>query len=287
MTKPFEIGRAEYDELDALDRKFALNGIPNNSRSMAVLPEFCRSHNLQFVMPMPPVLKAISDFYSKHFSGPKAVGPVFYTGFAHYIDNAYRVDVPVNLGAVKFNLFDNTNMTKQQRFRLAQNSKDLEDFETAAVCAYDIGATVLGFSDFVLPKSRAKELFMLAAFQNQASAVVLTAGAMQSAVLQSASLAFELAVKSLMSNLGAEDDEIRKIGHKLVGGLDWLESAGLEDAKLLKPKAKLMPNYVESRYELARESRLELLELSSAAQAAVAFCARNLTSKSIADFQAT
>jgi len=124
----------------------------------------------------------------------------------------------------------------------------------------------------------------MAALHNQAMATTLANASDARGAVQSALIAAELAVKSVLSRDGQSDDEIRRsIGHDLSRArsrfCEVADFTELQFSELIEP----LPDFVQSRYLLAESNRADLKLICRSAQKMVAVAAICHSGKDIRD----
>lgn len=277
MSGSFEFGAGELARFEELDRRFTEEGVRPHARGFRVVQQFCRERNIFFSIPANPLVDELDKIYKTYFSAPKVAGSGFYGGMSFFLDHVYRVEIPMVLGQVSLSLKDLANLTDHQLSRIQRDSSAMEKFSDSAFDAVDIGAAALQFNGFEIAGDREKELLLKAAYQNQATTAILTGAYLSDAIVQTSVVAFELALKSVMVNSGATEQDLRRVNHNLDVGIDFLAERGIGNFETYKELRSAMPAMVKDRYTITERSLSEKIEIARCSQAAVSLAVRHLT----------
>jgi hypothetical protein len=201
-----------------------------------------------------------------------------HTGISCHLDMFYRVDFPLVYGEVELNFLAHNSANENQLSRIFSRGEEGELFLKGVLEVFDIGGCLHNYEGFSQPDGLAMKYFRMASFHNQAMAVALCGNVSLAGAVQSSLLCAELAVKAGLFHLGKDEDFARnKVGHNLKVAVQELVAVGKIDQTEIESRIRILPDFVSSRYEERRWTRLELVAIASAAQAILAMIARMMS----------
>lgn len=228
-----------------------------------------------------PFIERVSALHRQFYRKSDLTAGI-YSGLACHLDMFFRVKVPIIFGAVKFDLFDATDITEYQRARLNINKLEENQFIDAAIDVFDIGGCLMPFDKFSQPQGEAGSYYQLSALHNQAAAATAIGAYDLRGAVQSALLCAELAIKAALLMVGKDSNFIKNsIGHNLKRALPHLrQDARFEVDEMEELLAKL-PDFVISRYKNEHRTRVEIAEIVLSAQRILALVARGYSQHSM------
>ena len=277
MSGSFEFGDEELARFEELDRRFMEEGVRPHARGFSVVHQFCKERNIFWSIPANPLVDELNRIYENYFSAPNVADSGFYGGMSFFLDHVYRVEIPMVFGQITLNLKDLANLTDHQMTRIQRDPSAVAKFSDSAFDAVDIAAAVLGFNGFAIDGNRERELLLKAAYQNQATTAILTGAYLSDAIVQTSVVAFELALKSVMVNSGATEEDLRRVGHNLDLGIDFLADRGVLIFEAYRELRSAMPAMVKDRYTISERTLSEKCEIARCSQAAVSLAVRHLS----------
>jgi hypothetical protein len=256
--------------LEAEDESFA-EGHDPKSRSLDVPSRVMRKLGyFGYVMTGPGVPQVFQRIRSIHrgLYRPRDVGAgALHGGFFAFRGIYCQFHIPIMFGTVAIDPFNLTDLTENQLNWLASRETDLNRFIAQFADVFDFAGGAYGLADYQVPPREAHELFYLAGFQLQAAAAALCAAYDVRGAIQSSLIGTELALKGGLLAAGANQADLKAIGHNRSKAADEFAKAYSSfNVDQVHAAMRVMPPYVENRYSAAQPNRFETGEIAMSAQ---------------------
>lgn len=270
------------EDLLRLDRQYAEAGVAFHARPMRAALDLLRNEFVLGVGGNPEVQK-IESAYQRLIPEVNTTWPGMGIGFATSLDRVRKVVVAVTYGQCAISLDKGLGFSSREDWlRWCRNDREIAAANAFAFA--DLYDLTYGLDD--LKQSNAASNYWYMALSNlEDVANILTSGFSVASVLQPICLTAELAMKGALIYLGDDPKALgrRDIGHRHVVLAERL--AGMRshrDDALIASIVSKLPDYVSSRYEDARLTRLDVVRLALGVQFIAASTVRRVTSRDFA-----
>jgi len=241
VSKPYPTG----DEIAAMDRKLAAEGVPVTERANQAMLEWIRTPPYsEQPTPLTPIGRWFENAWRElHPSVSQQDRPFMYLAVSA-LGVSYRCDPPIVFGSTSIDTMSLVKITKMESERIFANSPR---------AWWEMYYQVLDAVDIWLNRidsgSGGYEGLSVAFSQLEASARQLVACSPDASLPQSIALIAELSIKGALFAAGYSKRELQKIGHDLLlstKALCEISKLG-SNSDLIRASASIPP-YVQSRY---------------------------------------
>lgn len=256
--------------IDRLDREACASGISPSARSIKVVMAACQKLGIQFSLGGPKNLD-IERLFGMHSALYRTVdlgmGNIF-SGLATHLDLFFRVEFPIIFGTVQLDILKLVDITDNQYKRMLEKKEDRNAFHSHIVDVWDIGATLSNLDPRPIGNELANGMFRKSALHMEAATAATVNLFKYEGAIQSALLCAELAIKAAYSMItGCDEDHLKdQVGHKLLRALPVISQDTRFNIKNLQERIDILPDFVKSRYDARKWSRLETGKIAIAAQ---------------------
>lgn len=266
----------------AADDEALAEGDEPKQRTLSVLPKVMQKLGYtSFIMAGAaalPIVKRIVDLHGKLYrSVDVGVGGV-HGGVFMFRDIFVRVSIPIIYGSVSIDPIALGEFSPNQVRWLHSRPKEFHAYLDQFTDIMDFAGAIAPFAGYASLSKAPLEVLWLSAFQLQAAAAALTAAFDFRGAVQSALIGAELALKSGLTFVGANDKQKRDHGHNLGSAAKTFSrtQTGFDLDRVLSAITKL-PAYVANRYSPAQPSRIETGHIVMGAQYIAAEVVRQMT----------
>lgn len=186
--------------------------------------------------------------------------------------------IPFIFGRVGIDPFALCDLTDDQKRWMAARPADIDAFCDSFADVFDMAGAKMQMGDYGIPPAESRPLLGLAAFHLQAASATLRSAFDERGSVQSSILASELVLKAALLGGGADESELKGLGHDLQALIDAVgDSWSTFETEQVKVRAATLPPYVANRYSEQQPSRQEAGEIVMASQFVAGAVARALT----------
>lgn len=263
---------ALLNALKAADDLHFAEGIEPSARSLLNVGKALEGFGIHTVLMgvgASPVAERARKLNDQLFARKELETGGMHLGAFLFRDMFCRLYAPIAFGQCAIDFFQMVDLSDVQKVWLADTPAELACFTDQAADILDFG---YGWQEFGHGRSvdpRSIDLIWRAHVQLEAAAATATSAYDFRGTVQSALLGAELALKAGLAAHGVSDKELasRDIGHNLSVAAQRLGAfEPLLDVARIQRVAALMPDFVQSRYNLPPPSRVETGHILMGAQ---------------------
>ena len=226
----------------------------------------------------PPLLKRIEGLQGRLYRPRDVAAGGVHGGAFMFRGIATSVHVPIIYGRVRLVPYDCCDLSATQidwlRSTPGQDRAYLENF-----ChLFDFAGCLQPMSGYGSVPESALPMLQLSALQTQGAGATLCAAFDERGAVQSALMAAELSMKGALVGAGADDSELRRLGHdfaKLARGVG--EAYAHFEFEEAMEEVRNLPELVPNRYSAEQPGRNETGSIVMSSQAIAGAVARALT----------
>lgn len=271
------------DDLRRLDAKFASEAVAFHARPLRAAMELLGPGFVMGVIQNPEI-DEITKAYERLFPGSGANWPGMGIGLAAVGDRVRRLTAPVVMGTCKVE-FDAVLGFDQHRDFEQWCHADQRTAARAYFAVADLLDLTYGLNELQGQSQLADRFWKMACSNLEDATSILANGFALASVVQPICLLAELSLKGALAAIGLDERTLRfkPYGHDHVALAQRLvaERPHRDDALMLAV-ANALPDFVDSRYDDAGLTRLQLVELALGAQFMAASTVRRFSSRDMA-----
>ena len=193
-----------------------------------------------------------------------------------------HVFVPLFFGASNIDPFEFCDLLPQQIEWLRSYPEQERAYVVNFCNLFDFTACLFPMGDYGRAPESALPLLQLAAFQTQSAGATLCAAYDSRGAVQSALVAAELSMKAALAGAGAEEDELKDLGHDLMNLAKAMGNTyETFELSTVIEHVRVLPQLVPNRYSPEQPKRNETGSIVMSSQAIAGAVARVLTGGSL------
>ncbi len=230
----------------------------------------------------PPLLRRIEGMHATLYRRKDVAAGGVHGGAFMFRGIATNVHVPIAYGTVAIEPFSLCDLAARQIDWLRSSAGQEQAYLVNFCNLFDFAASLHPMGGYGVAPKPALPLLQLSALQTQGAAATLCAAFDERGAVQSALIAAELAMKAALAGAGANEDDLKALGHdfskmaRAVG--EAYEEFGLE---AVMEDVGNLPELVPNRYSPKQPGRDETGLIVMSSQAIAGAVARVLTGGSL------